>query len=50
MAKTNVEQSDNDDSLTGKAFRFTEARCRQALQAAVDGATRGDGAGEGAVL
>ena len=37
MAKKSVEQSDNDDNLTGKAFRFTEARCRQALQAAVDG-------------
>jgi len=37
MAKKSLEGSANDEGLQGKAFRFTEARCRQALQAAVDG-------------
>ena len=30
-------EGDGEDSLGGKAFRFTEARCRQAAQAVVDG-------------
>jgi integrase len=37
MANHSVDDPEAKDGFEGKAFHFTEARCRQALQAVVDG-------------
>jgi integrase len=46
MANRSPGTSESSDGFEGKAFQFTEARCRQALQAVVDGDLETDARGK----
>lgn len=46
MANHSPGASESSDGFKGKAFQFTEARCRQALQAVVDGDLETDARGK----